>query len=173
MFVRKRNSMSREDRKTWSEAIRNAAISGSVASLTSTAVLAARSASENGTPFAATNAISHCLWGKRALREDNLSAHYTLVGYGIHHASAILWAAIYEKLFGARADDGQTASALTGGAAVAALAYAVDYTLTPQRLRPGYEERLSKPSLLLAYGALGLSFALRGLISHERRHRQG
>ncbi|HXR55369.1 MAG TPA: hypothetical protein VN858_01135 [Casimicrobiaceae bacterium] len=36
---------------------------------------------------------------------------------------------------------------------VSALACAVDYTVTPKRLRPGYELRLSKPSMAVAFGA--------------------
>lgn len=149
--------------KPWSEALRDGAVSGSVASLASTAALATCSQFENGTPYAPTNATSHWLWGRRALRQDRPSVRYTAIGYGTHHASAILWASLYEKLFGEQAERGNTAAALAGGTAVAALACLVDYKLTPPRLQPGYEERLSKSSLAVVYGVLGLSFALRGL----------
>ncbi len=155
--------------KSWTEALRDGVISGGWASLASTATLAARSQIENGTPYAATNATSHVFWGERALRQDSPSLRYTAAGYGVHHGSAIFWASIYEKLFGARADAGETLPALAGGVAVAGLASFVDYQLTPQRLQPGYEERLSTPSLLLMYGVLGLSFAIRGLMSADRR----
>lgn len=154
--------------KTWSRALRDGMVSGSVASITSTAVLAGRSEIENRTPYAPTNAISHWLWGNRALHQDRPSTRYTLLGYATHHASAILWATIYEKIFGDQADQGQVASAVVGGEAVAVLACFVDYQLTPQRLQPGYEARLSKRSLGLMYGVLGLSFALRGLLQNRR-----
>jgi ribosome modulation factor len=154
--------------KTWSSALRDGAVSGSLASIISTATLAGCSEIENRTPYAPTNATSHWLWGKRAFRQDRPSAHYTLLGYATHHASAILWATIYEKLFGDHADRGEVEAAVVGGEAVAALACFVDYQLTPKRLQPGYEARLSKPSLGLVYGVLGLSFALRGLLQRRR-----
>ena len=37
--------------------------------------------------------------------------------------------------------------------------------MTPQRLNPGFEKRLSTPSLFLVYGAFGLALAVRGLVS--------
>jgi hypothetical protein len=154
--------------KTWSEALRDGAISGSLASIASTAVLAACSELENGTPYAPSNATSHCFWGNKAMRQDGPSVRYTATGYGVHHLSAVFWASLYEKLFGQEADRGNTTPALVGGGAVAALACLVDYQLTPPRLRPGYEERLSKTALALVYGALGVSFAARGLFRSRR-----
>lgn len=155
--------------KTWHEALRDGTWSGSIASVASTAVLALCSVAENRTPYAPTNATSHFLWGRRAFRQDRPSLRYTATGYGAHHASAVFWASLYERWFGRRADRGDAAGALAGGLAVAALACAVDYGITPQRLRPGYEARLSKRSLALMYGVLGLSFALRGLLADRRR----
>lgn len=151
--------------KTWSEAMRDGAISGSLASIASTAVLGERGRQESGSPYAPTNAISHWFWGERAARRDDPSARYTLIGYAIHHASSILWATVYEKLFGEKAERKKMAPALAGGLAVAGLACFVDYQMTPQRLQPGFEKRLSTPSLFLVYGAFGLALAVRGLVS--------
>jgi hypothetical protein len=36
----------------------------------------------------------------------------------------------------------------------------VDYRLTPRRLMPGYERRLSQPSLLAVYAAFAAGLAL-------------
>lgn len=149
--------------KTWQEAMRDGAVSGSVASVLSTAVLGARGERENDTPFAPTNAISHWFWGDRAAHHDEPSARYTAVGYAIHHASATLWAVLYEKWFGDRAERGEVAPALAGAAAVAGLACFVDYKMTPQRLQPGFEKRLSTPSLFLVYASFGAALAVRGL----------
>lgn len=149
--------------KNWQEAIRDGTISGGVASLVSTAVLGRRGERENGTPYAPTNAISHWFWGDRAARHDEPSARYTALGYAIHHASSTLWAVLYEKWFGEAAEHGKIGRALAGGAAVAGLACFVDYKLTPQRLQPGFEKRLSTPSLFLVYAAFGAGLALRGL----------
>lgn len=151
--------------KTWSAAFRDGAVSGSLASILSTIVLSARGKTENGTPYAPTNATSHWLWGDRAARQDRPSGKYTATGYAIHHASATLWAILYEKWFGGRADRGDARAALAGAAAVSALACFVDFRLTPERLTPGFEKRLSRPSLFLVYAAFGAGLALRSLAS--------
>jgi hypothetical protein len=156
--------------KPWSTALRDGAASGSLASLASTAVLSERGRKENGTPYAPTNAISHWFWGERAARRDDPSTRYTLTGYAIHHASSIFWAVFYEKLFGEKAEGKKIAPALAGGLAIAGLACFVDYKMTPQRLQPGFEKRLSTPSLFLVYGAFGLALAMRGLASPNGRH---
>lgn len=153
--------------KTWREAIHDGAISGSYASGVSTAALGITSKKETGSHFAATNAISHWLWGEKAAHQDSMSARYTLLGYTIHHASACLWATVYEKVFGREAEKKQYNNAMLGGLAVAGLACFVDYKLTPERLKPGYEKRLSKKSLTFVYAAFGLALAIRGLASSK------
>ena len=154
--------------KTWTQAVRDGAVSGSVASILSTAVLGARGKQENNSPYAPTNAVSHWFWGDRAARHDEPSARHTAVGYAIHHMSATLWAVLYEKWFGDRAERGDIVPALAGGAAVAGLACFVDYKLTPQRLQPGFEKRLSTPSLFLVYASFGAALALRGLAASQK-----
>lgn len=156
--------------KTWPQAFRDGALSGSVASVLSTAVLGARGEKEDGTPFAPTNAISHWFWGDRAARQNAPSMRYTALGYTIHHASATLWAVLYEKWFGEKAERGEILPAVVGGAAVAGLACFVDYKMTPERLQPGFEKRLSTPSLFLVYASFGAALVVRGLAA-SRRHR--
>jgi hypothetical protein len=153
--------------KTWGEAIRDGSTSGSIASIVSTVALSACGKKENGTPYAPTNAISHWFWGDRAIRRDGPSARYTAVGYAIHHASSVFWAVVYEKFFGVTVDRKEVAPALAGGAAVGAIACFADYHLTPKRLQPGFEKRLSSGSLFLVYGAFGLALALRGLAASD------
>lgn len=156
--------------KSWREAIRDGAISGSITSVVSTAALAASGLRETGSPYAPTNAISHWLWGDTAASRDEPSVRYTLTGYATHHVSAILWAILYEKWFGDKADRKEVMPALAGGAAVSALACLVDYKMTPQRLQPGFEMRLSRPALFLVYTSIGVGLALRGLTA-SGRHR--
>ena len=156
--------------KTWSQAIRDGAVSGSVASILSTAVLGIRGQREDSSPFAPTNAVSHWFWGDRAAQHDEPSARFTALGYAIHHASATLWAVLYEKWFGEKAERGEILPAIVGGAAVAGLACFVDYKMTPARLQPGFEKRLSTPSLFLVYASVAGALALRGL-AHSRKKR--
>jgi hypothetical protein len=155
--------------KNWIEAACAGVLSGSIASLTSSAALAACGECENGSAPAPTNAISHWLWGERAARQDGASLRYTLVGYAIHHVSASFWAVLYEKWFGSLAERGETAPAAAGAALVSGLACVADYTITPPRLRPGFEKRLSTTSLCLVYAAFGVGLVIRGLAASAQR----
>lgn len=154
--------------KNWREAIRDGAVSGSVASILSTAVLAALSHREAPSTWSATNAISHWVWDKPAYREHRLDWSHTALGYGIHHASSMLWSTVFERWFGDRAERGQVARALAGGLAVAGLACFVDYRLTPERLQPGVEKHLSTPSMVAFYAAFGLALAVTGVVRARR-----
>jgi hypothetical protein len=154
--------------KPWNTAIRDGLVSGSIASLASTAALTACSEKENGEPYAPTNATSHWIWGEHAVHRNDPSARYTLPGYAIHHASSTLWAVIFEHWVGPQCDEGRARAATAGGLTVASLACLVDYKFTPKRLRPGFERRLSVPSLFLVYGIFGLALGVRGLLQARR-----
>jgi hypothetical protein len=143
----------------WSRTLERAAISGTVAAVLSTLALAALGRRESGSALAPINAVSHWYWGDRAARLDDASVKYTLPGYLTHHGASVFWALVFERLFGRRARQ-DPATALATGATVATLAAAVDYTITPKRLTPGYEKRLSVPSLVVVYAAFGLGLAL-------------
>lgn len=75
---------------------RRANVSGTLASLTSTAALLLFGARESQSVFAPVNAISHWLWGERAIPQRAFSWRYTVLGYFIHHAMSIMWAGAYE-----------------------------------------------------------------------------
>jgi hypothetical protein len=149
----------------WLQAFRTGIASGAAASSLSSAVLAARARQETGSPYAGTNAVSHALWGDRAYRSNAPSLKYTLAGYVIHHAASTFWATLYERH--ASGPDGRRPAgrALAVGAAVAALAFVVDYTVTPPRFRPGYEQRISNRSMAMVYVALALGLAMRDVLS--------
>lgn len=141
--------------KTWEEAAKDAAVSGSAAAVASALVLAAGGHAKSGTPIGPINAVSHWIWGDRAFVQDGVDTRHTLTGWLIHHSAALFWALLYEKLLGR---PGKTPAQTVRDAALATtVAFVVDYRFTPRRLMPGYEERVSKKSLLLAYGALGLA----------------
>jgi hypothetical protein len=152
----------------WSRTLQRAAVSGTVASIVSTLALAALGRREAGAALAPINAVSHWFWGRRAARQDGASLKYTVPGYLTHHGAAIFWALAFERLFGRRGER-DPATALATGAAVAALAAAVDYTITPKRLTPGFEERLSVPSLVVVYAAFGVGLALTEMTRGMRR----
>ena len=154
--------------KTWRQAVRDGATAGSLASLLSTAVLVVSGQREAGSPFAPTNAISHWLWGDHAARHDEADKRHTLTGYAIHHGASTLWGILYEKCCGNLLHERRIGSAVAGAAAVAGLACFVDYQLTPKRLRPGYEKRLSRSSLFWVYAAVGSGFLLSSILENKK-----
>lgn len=145
--------------QSWKTSLQRGMVSGTTSSLLSTLVLAATGKGETNSVFAPTNAISHWLWGDKAARRDGPSWRYTLVGYAIHHASATFWAVLFERVMGNRLNQKNPALALQAATAASAVACFTDYQLTPHRLHPGFEMRLSRPALALVYGAFGLGLA--------------
>lgn len=144
---------------TWSKALSRSLWPGALASMASTLALAACGKRETGSMFAGVNAVSHWIWGKPATRADAPSLRHTLVGYLIHQGASLFWAGLFEKSCCKALDRKDAASTAAVAAAASAVACFADYQLTPPRLRPGFEERLSRPSLLLVYAAFGVGLA--------------
>lgn len=145
--------------ETWKTAAQRGLVSGATSSVLSTVALALLGKREDNSHFAPTNAISHWYWGDKAARRDRPSLRYTLTGYAIHHTSATFWAILFERACGDLLDRREAATTLAIGTAAAGVACFVDYELTPQRLKPGYEKRLSREALAVVYGAFGLGLA--------------
>jgi hypothetical protein len=153
-------------------AIRRAIASGSLVGLGIAAVTALAGKRETGSAAAPLNATSHIVWGDQAAVQDAPSLKYTLTGFVLNHASAIFWAAVYEKFFGADSAQSSRASLLRpliGGAVVSAGAYVTDYYLVPKRLTPGFEKRLSGKSLATVYALLAIGLAASELIARSSR----
>jgi hypothetical protein len=153
--------------ETWKTALQRGAIGGAASSLASTAALALMGHGEANSAFAPTNAISHWIWGEKAARRDQPSLRYTLPGYLIHHASATFWSVLFERACGDLLDRKKPATTLAVATAASGVACFVDYQLTPERLRPGYEKRLSRPALALVYGMFGLGLAAGAMLSRR------
>ena len=150
--------------KTLVRLLKRATVSGSYASVVSTAVLLVGGVRDCRSAFAPVNAISHWIWADEALHKQRGSLRYSVVGYGIHHAASIFWAFGYEYLLGRCKPKPSKAQALALAGGMAATACTVDLKCTPQRLTPGFERRLSKPSLANVYIAFGLGLALHTLL---------
>ncbi|MBL8288082.1 MAG: hypothetical protein JNL85_08870 [Rubrivivax sp.] len=144
--------------KDWNSALRAGLWTGGAAGLVSMAMLAWRGRLDTGKPYGAINAPSHWVWGDKALRKNEPSWRYTGLGVAIHHASAVLWGVLFER-YVARARP--TAAQQVRDAALATgTAAAVDFVLTPRRLRPGFERRLSLPSLVVVYAGFAAGLAI-------------
>jgi hypothetical protein len=151
--------------------LRHALAGGLLASALSTAVLAWRGQAETGSAAAPLNAVSHWVWGDPALRRDDTTVRHTLVGTIVHSLSALLWAAVYAARRERRTEP-TVANALTDALAVALVSAVVDLRLVPERLTPGFEHRLSRRSLIAAYGSVALGLALAALPAARRPRRR-
>lgn len=139
---------------------------GLAAAALSGLALAWRGRAETGSAAAPLNAPSQWLHGREALHEDGMTLRHTALGALVHGASSLLWAGLYELLRERRERRGSStgaAAALADAAAVTAVAAVVDFKLVPDRLSPGFQHRLSRPAVLLAYAtfAAGLLLANR------------
>ena len=151
---------------------RRTLLSGSAASLLSTALVVLRSRQETGSRYAGLNAISHWLWGPRAYRADEATWRHTAPGLAIHQASALFWGALFEMLLrllrprpprsaNRSGNPPASLSSLSLGdvaataAVVTAVAALTDLRLVPDRLTPGFENRLRPGSVALVYLAFG------------------
>jgi hypothetical protein len=141
-------------------ALREGATTGSAASILSTAALALAGRRENGTCAAPVNAISHWVWDHPALRQDGTDARHTVTGYLIHHGASIWWGTLHSLAWGGRREAKRPAPALVGAGVAAAGACFVDFKMTPERLTPGFEHRLSPGALLGVYASFALGLAL-------------
>ena len=142
---------------------------GTAASLLSMAVLALRGGAETGSAATPFNAISHWLYGSKALRLDTADTRHTAFGALVHFASSVFWAAVYDHLVCRREPPPAPAGLVAGAAGVAALAAVTDFALVPERLSPGFEHRLSQRSLVLTYVLFGAGLALGALATRPRR----
>ena len=153
---------------TWKQALREGAVTGSLASILSAAYLAL-AGNRRDEPAAPLNAVSHWFFGNRALREGEPDPVYTATGYIVHHAASVFWGVIHAKLWGARRVAKQPLPAVAGAIAAASVASFVDYQLTPKRLTPGFEHRLGKPEMVNVYACFALGLALGSMLMKGRR----
>jgi hypothetical protein len=138
-----------------------------LAAVLSTAVLLWRGRAEARRASAPINAISHRFWPEEALQRDEPSLKHTGTGVALHYGSSLLWSTAYGWMR-ARRYRPTPLNAAVDAAAVTALAALVDFAVVPKRLAPGFERRLSKPSLGIVYSGFAVGLAIGGLIALRR-----
>lgn len=136
----------------------SARVTGTVASLASTAALGLLAKGDGKGVLQPINATSHWLHGDDGAKHGELDVEHTAIGFGTHKASALFWALPFEVWLAARPPRSPF-ELLRDACAMSAIAAAVDYGATPKRFTPGWELVLSKRSLLATYGALALGLA--------------
>lgn len=139
---------------------------GVLAALLSTAVLLWRGRAES-TASAPINAISHWFWPEEALRRERPSLKHTGTGVALHWGSSLLWSTAYGWLRTRRMRPTPLNAAIDA-ATVTALAAVVDLAVAPERLTPGFEHRLSRPSLGFFYTSFAVGLAVGGLLALRR-----
>lgn len=144
----------------------SAAISGTVVSLATTAVLALLARNEGKGILQPTNSTSHWLHGEQAGSVRHGDVAHTLVGYGTHHASSVLWALFFESWLASRPPRPPLVM-VRDALGTAAIAAAVDYGLVPRRLTPGWEAVLSKRSIAATFLVMAAGLAAGGMLSQE------
>jgi hypothetical protein len=140
---------------------------GSLAGLTTTAAVALVGAREADNPVAPINATSHVLWGDEAGTADAVDLKHTAPGLLTNIGAGVFWALVHEALLASVRPREPSTGAATG-AAVAALAYVVDYHLLPRRLTPGWELRVSRRGVALGFVTLGACLAIAGILRTRR-----
>ena len=161
--------------RKWSRIGLSALVTGSVASVISTAALATLAKLEGKGALEPTNATSHWLWGRRSRGWRHADVEHTVVGYATHHASAIFWAFMLEAWLAAQPPR-STAELFGDAAAVSGVAATVDYGAAPRRITPGWELALSDRSMIAAFAALAFGLgcgasASRALLGEEASSR--
>ncbi|HEX2138626.1 MAG TPA: hypothetical protein VHG33_02830 [Woeseiaceae bacterium] len=147
--------------RTWGDTLQNALVAGSIVCVATAAAAALRGRVDSGSAVAPINATSHVVYGPEAGDVEVADLKHTMLGLAINAGASVFWATLYERMFARTGNRGGMGKSLLGGAAVASLAYLVDYHLVPQRLTPGWEERVSGRSLAMIFGAMALSLPLR------------
>ena len=151
-------------RNRWRRIGLSALVTGTAASIVSTAALALLARGEGKSAFQPTNATSHWLHGDRAASHREPDAAHTLVGYATHHVSALFWAVPFEIWLAARPPR-TTTRLLRDACIMSAIAAGIDYGATPKRLTPGWELVLSRRSMGATYGAMALGLTAGALVA--------
>jgi hypothetical protein len=142
----------------------SALISGTIASIASSAALAAMAKAEGKAASSPINATSHWLHGESAADVRSIDVAHTATGYLTHHGACLLWASIMESIISNRKNVSPAEIALIA-VGVSAFAAGVDYGITPKRFTPGWEEVLSVRSMGVAYASMAIGLAVGGLLT--------
>ena len=126
-----------------------------LAAATTPAIMLA-SDKENGSPWAALNCVAHIVDGDDKEQPTDYSPRESGLGVFVNGTAMSAWGVLYE---GALVVTHTRSSPLTAVLATAA-AYFIDYKVVPKRYTPGIEKRLSQTSVLVAYAAMAVTFAL-------------
>lgn len=136
------------------------ALAGSVASILSAAVLLIGGQRRTGSAAAPINAVSHWWWGNEALHRRAVDVRHTALGYATHHMASVFWGLVLSACISRRHLPKSNAGIAAASAVTSAVACLVDFQMTPSRLTPGFEHRVSRPALATTYVAFAVGLAI-------------
>ncbi len=139
-----------------------------LAAATNAAIMTA-SDKENGNPWAALNSVAHIIDGDDKEQPTEYSPRESLLGVAVNGTAMCAWGVLYEGALLVTKAKSSVWTALLGATA----AYLIDYKVVPKQFTPGIENRLSHRSVLIAYAALALGFALSPLWNKPPRPNSG
>lgn len=164
-------AMNESGKLEWKRATKQALVSGTAASLLSTAIMALAGKLERNAPAGPLNGPSQWVFGRKAARHRSFDRRYTITGFLIHHLTATGWALLHERVFGRDKARQSPARRLRNAAITATVANVVDYKLTPRRLQPGFDAQLSRKSMLAIYAAVAVGLTVYDVTRRNRRPR--
>ena len=131
---------------------------GTGAAALTTATILCLGHERDSSMWAPLNAVSHITYGDEAAAHSEFSSKYTYTGAALNTAAVFSWAAMHSGMMRVMPRQ-DLPSAIAAGAAVAGVAYVVDYYVVPRRLTPGFEKRLSGRSLFWIFSSLAAGLA--------------
>jgi hypothetical protein len=162
---------STQQNEGWRGAFERGWVTGTYASVLSGIALMAASKLHRGNFSAALNGPSQWLWGHLESMKPGFRFRRTVVGGVIHHLSAVFWGVLHERAFGGGSKQAPIAREVASAAVTTAIAYTVDYHLTPPRLRPGFRKHLDDRAVTAVYVCFGLGLLAAAL--HRRAAGRG
>lgn len=148
------------------------AIAGSCASVLSAVALAIGGRRDVDCAVGPLNAVSHWWWDREALYRRRVDMRHTVLGYLTHHGASLFWGTLLAVFLNRRPQRQRASEIAAASAATSAIACFVDFRLTPRRLTPGYEHRLSNKSIAATYMVFAVGLALGSLAVWSSRGRR-
>ncbi len=134
-----------------------------LAAATNAAIMLA-SDKENNAPWAALNSVAHIIDGDQREQPAEYSPRESWLGIGVNGTAMCAWGVLYEGALLVTRTKSSVWTAILG----TTVAYLIDYKVVPKQFTPGIEKRLSHNSVLIAYAAIALGFALSPVWNKER-----
>ena len=119
---------------------------------------------ERKAPSAPVTAISHIVYGDKAIDSRRVDLLHFVIGFGLNLMAMIGWSVVAEIGFRVlHILPNNFIGTCFVASAVSVLAYFTDFYVVPKRFTPGFEHILSRRALFITYVFLAVSFLIGGM----------